>query len=301
MRNEQVCTAGFCLFVCLLKSVLCVLRRVQTTARSVDYHSNKVLWKPTLAMLTNVRTVFSLMEWGGNCCIEWTTCLCCAAFTLWFGRRRVKASQRQRLGGRVFVVYCNPSAVPSWQSVVLKLPSGDEVRALRRLARCPGLIAHCIVGAGMDGEVILMPLLIPLSKLAGKLTAAERMRLAKMLCRVLVHFHERGVLHCDIKPHNMYVADMHNLSSLCIGDLGSARLDFNGQENEKWLFQGTRMFCLSSKRPPSEQRDFESLCFSVYWLRCPWKCTDDMPSWNEVLEDPVAAEVWSFFESRPMQ
>ena len=191
------------------------------------------------------------------------------------GRCRVKASQKRRLGPRVFVVRCDPCLAPQWQDVVLKLPSGDEVKALRRLVRCPGVLAHSIVGAGFDGEVILMPMLVPLSQLAGKLTAAECMHMAKMLCRVLVRFHERGVLHCDIKPHNMYVADMKDLNSVCIGDFGSSRVDFNGQENEKWLFQGTRMFCLSSKRPPSEQRDFESLCFSVYWLRCPWKCTDD--------------------------
>lgn len=197
----------------------------------------------------------------------------------------------------MFVVCCDPLLSWSWDAVVLKLPSGDEVRTLRRLARCPGVVAHCIVGAGVDGEVILMPLLVPLSQLAGKLTSADRMRLAKTLCRVLVHFHESGVLHCDIKPHNMYVADKTNLNSVCIGDVGSARVDFKGQENERWRFQGTRMFCLSSKRPPSEQRDFESLCFSMYWLRCPWKCTDDMPTWNQVLEDPVAADVWAFFNS----
>jgi serine/threonine protein kinase len=228
-------------------------------------------------------------------------CVCCgvAGFVLSVvGGGKVTARQTCRLSANVVLVQCSGTYRQDWGSLlVLKEVLHDEGRAMKRVQLCPGVVPHCVLRYKAGSEMLVMPCLVPVSDMCGKLSDAQRVVMARSASVALRQVHGAGVLHCDIKPHNMFLVDEKDPSTVRIGDFGSAHLDFSGQENEKWYFTGTRAFCFSSQHPPSEERDFRSLCLSLFWLRFPWKCSEDMPSWEEVVSDAGAAEAWSAFNS----
>jgi serine/threonine protein kinase len=185
-----------------------------------------------------------------------------------------------------------------WQrdGLVLKVDvTRSEVDALQAASRVPGVMPSCAVL--LDGGAIglLMPLSTCLATLKRRLTDEQRMEIGLALLRTLAGIHNCGVLHCDIKPHNLFLQLQGSRSCPLVGDFGSARMNFVFKENDKCRFEGTSSFCVSRSVVPSATRDVQSLCLSVCWLAKPWRDRTSMPPWNAVLTDPVAAQVWSSF------
>jgi hypothetical protein len=188
----------------------------------------------------------------------------------------------------------------SWQrhGLVLKVDvTRSEVDAWQAASRVPGVMPACAVLLD-DGAIgLLMPLSTCLATLKRRLTYEQRMEIGLDFLRTLSGIHKCGVLHCDIKPHNLFLQRNLRGSRSCplVGDFGSARMNFVFKENDKYRFEGTSSFCVSRSVVPSPTRDVQSLCLSVCWLANPWRDRTSMPSWNAVLTDPVAAQVWSSF------
>lgn len=119
---------------------------------------------------------------------------------------------------------------------------------------------------------------------------AQRIHLACGFARALIDIHKCGIVHGDIKPHNLYVDDD---SEAKIGDFGSAVDMLNGPTD----FQGTPTFTVNGRgeNGPSRQADFEALCLSVLWWKAPWWSRNDVPPWSTVLADEPARAAWTIY------
>lgn len=114
-----------------------------------------------------------------------------------------------------------------------------EVHALARLKH-PGIVSIYEAGRFDDGQVFYaMELLFgdPLTEFAAKrenssigpLSTDEKLRLFEQLCSVVAYAHQRGVIHRDLKPQNVFVTDEAGTNSLSDSGLEKIRvkvLDF---------------------------------------------------------------------------
>lgn len=167
-----------------------------------------------------------------------------------------------------------------------------EIRALRAIRCLEGVMPMCRAVLEDGSHALLMPQCVCVASLKGRLGENQRLKLGRTLANVLTRIHKRGVLHCDVKPHNLFLGSGGNP---IIGDFGSAEVRSMLKENEKQRFNGTSMFAMSRSAPPSALRDFQSLCLSLHWLSKPWMHRNEMPRWETVVEDPVVATVWKEF------
>jgi hypothetical protein len=202
------------------------------------------------------------------------------------------------LGSRVMLVRLNAPLLTWGCDVVVKeVLQIAERAALRRLAvhRVKGVVPWLPLdsAAASSAAGIVMPRLTCLAHLK-HMSDEERRSIGRQLLAILRDVHAVGVLHCDIKPHNVLLNEHH---TAVLGDFGSAVLDTDSDveaENDenRHSFDGTRMFCASCSDPPSRKRDVQSLCYSLVWLRRPWHTNKRKPSWHSVLQDHVACTIW---------
>ncbi|KAI1787228.1 kinase-like domain-containing protein, partial [Ganoderma leucocontextum] len=96
---------------------------------------------------------------------------------------------------------------------------------------------------------------------------------------VIEYVHQKGIIHCNVKPHNFVFGQSENIGRLYLIDFGLRRF-WSDDEMEKRLSMGT--YCYTSERvlrghPPARRDDMESLAYTIVDLltgSLPW---DDPP------------------------
>ena len=101
-----------------------------------------------------------------------------------------------------------------------------ESQAVAQLSH-PNIVSVYDVSRGGDMEYIVMELIDGITlkqymqKKGGKLAWREALHFITQIMKALSHAHSRGIIHRDIKPHNMMVL---RDGSLKVADFGIARL-----------------------------------------------------------------------------
>ncbi len=119
------------------------------------------------------------------------------------------------------------------QPLLKKDPVLREAQYLKALHH-PGVVSYVAHGqtpAGtvylalewLDGESLASRLL------SGPLTVAECVRLATKIAEPLAAVHALGIVHCDLKPHNLFLRD-NNLDEVTLIDFGVARDQVGAQD-----------------------------------------------------------------------
>lgn len=117
---------------------------------------------------------------------------------------------------------------------VLKSQFGDDadfIRRFRREAQAAASLSHPnivnIYDVGTDGndhfivmEYVEGRTLKEWIQERGPLPVEEAIAIAKQVCAALAHAHERGIVHRDVKPHNILITDSHHVK---VTDFGIAR------------------------------------------------------------------------------
>lgn len=96
----------------------------------------------------------------------------------------------------------------------------DFIRRFFREAKAAGSLSHpnivSVFDVGREGSVYYMvmeyvqgPSLIQLIKKEGPLSPEKAVYIASQICDGLSHAHRHGIIHRDIKPHNILVAEDH--------------------------------------------------------------------------------------------
>lgn len=198
---------------------------------------------------------------------------------------------------RVLRVYGSIPALSSREQWALKLSVGVlESHVATRVGAIKGVMVGHVMNSKDWGTCLLMPVVTCLAKWKGKLTDIQRLQIGREMVRILRRVHERGIYHCDVKPHNMFVGE--SVTKPLLGDFGSAYLWKHHDAHKNIAFNGTSIFTVSRSAPPSRERDFQSLCLSLLWLAKPWSTRAQMPSWRTVLKDTVAAHIWAIYEGK---
>ncbi len=100
----------------------------------------------------------------------------------------------------------------------------SEAQAAARLSH-PNIVNVFDVGEDHGTNFIVMEYIDGMNlkdyiKQKGPLSAAETVKIASMICEGLGHAHEKGLIHRDIKPHNIMFADNGTIK---VADFGIAR------------------------------------------------------------------------------
>jgi eukaryotic-like serine/threonine-protein kinase len=93
----------------------------------------------------------------------------------------------------------------------------DFVRRFIREAKAAGSLSHAnvvnIYDVGREGDIFYMvmeyvegPSLIEVIRKEGTLTPEKTVEIASQICDALSHAHKNGIIHRDIKPHNILVS-----------------------------------------------------------------------------------------------
>jgi hypothetical protein len=102
-----------------------------------------------------------------------------------------------------------------------------EALAAARLHH-PGIVAVYDAGDGPDGRYLVSELVrgrtLDLLERDGALSDRDVLRVGLALTEALAHAHERGVIHRDVKPHNVIVPDEPGDAAAKLTDFGIAHL-----------------------------------------------------------------------------
>ena len=74
----------------------------------------------------------------------------------------------------------------------------------------------------------------------GSLPLRARLELFGRLCSAVAYAHRRGVIHCDLKPSNVLVADSGDVPYVNVLDFGLARVVREGQGSQQYMIEGMR-------------------------------------------------------------
>src|SRR2546429_7010811 len=126
----------------------------------------------------------------------------------------------------------------------------SEARVAARL-RHPNVVSVHDCGRAPDGTPYIVMELVPGRTLAQRLadgvpSAAETLRVAEQVARALDHAHRAGVVHRDVKPANVLLAEDGGVR---LGDFGIAHLEAEPQSGETWAGAGTPAYTAPEQRP----------------------------------------------------
>lgn len=136
---------------------------------------------------------------------------------------------------------------------------------------------------GKSGEIhIKMELLIPLMRaLPRKLADEEVIRFAKDICHALIACKQNGILHRDLKPHNIFRSENGVYK---LGDFGISKSMegiAGGTETGTYKYMAPEVY---NHEPYGHQADLYSLGMVMYWMlnerRVPFQ-----PRSNEITEE----------------
>jgi serine/threonine protein kinase len=129
----------------------------------------------------------------------------------------------------------------------------DEARIMARLEH-PGIVPLHDAGVLPDGRVFYVMKLVRgrrLDQVAREShPASELLRIFLRICEAVAFAHERGVVHCDLKPENIMLGE---LGEVLVMDWGIARAA--GRASGDRVIAGTRGFMA----PEQERGDVESI------------------------------------------
>ncbi|KAM5543895.1 hypothetical protein V8D89_002512 [Ganoderma adspersum] len=119
---------------------------------------------------------------------------------------------------------------------------------------------------------------------ATQLTQRNLVVLCCQMLDIIEHVHEKGIVHCDLKPRNFVFGTGKNTGRLHLIDFGLSRpwVDLAGKllpEESNCGFRGTMQFASRNvhlRRTPSRRDDMESLAYTVVKLltgTLPWANT----------------------------
>ena len=132
----------------------------------------------------------------------------------------------------------------------------DESQAVAMLSH-PNIMAVYDVSKSGDVDYIVMELLEALpsssicSKKGGKLSWKESLHFIIQIMKALSHAHSRGIIHRDIKPHNIMVL---RDGSIKVADFGIARLTSASQNTMTQEALGSVHLHLLRSRPRKPHR-----------------------------------------------
>lgn len=194
------------------------------------------------------------------------------------------SAQRLSLPSRSCVDGKHGPELKAGQIVALKFPAIEsEIKYLRQLAGRQGVPDVIDAGTGPGGQLFLaMPMLgVSLEEvlcrcdhdgLGGRVSWPAARCLGAHLFSALRSIHERGVLHCDIKPHNIMFAAGSELPYLVDFGLSRSIGDANFSKAAGTLDYLSIRACNGGERLPADELE------SVGWLllrcvfgRLPWK------------------------------
>lgn len=156
------------------------------------------------------------------------------------GDRIGRYTLRRKLGeGGCGVVYLAECGHPVRRQVALKLPQPGtdpvvggayfeaELRALAQLNH-PSIARGLEIGTTLAGRPYLVTERVRGIRLTEAcdrhhLDPAARLAVFLKICRALQHAHERGVIHCDLKPSNILVSRRRGIAVPKVIDFGIAR------------------------------------------------------------------------------
>jgi hypothetical protein len=75
-----------------------------------------------------------------------------------------------------------------------------------------------------------------------QLAVPERLKLFVQICRAVQHAHQKGILHCDLKPSNILVTEMDGVPVPKVIDFGIAKAITGGPLTDKTLFTAFEQF-----------------------------------------------------------
>lgn len=224
---------------------------------------------------------------------------------------RVVKKSKLSSGHQSKVYECDYYPVPSSESIVVKFSKNDqEHRILQRLTNCEG-----VVPIKFSGTVNLstskyrfalgMPLLVTLDDYFDEYSVERDVikQVAQSLVNSLKEIHQCQVVHRDIKPSNILVES--DLSHIYVSDFDCASANFSLKRKRgiNSGFVGTRMFASGSAlqgQSPSIDDDYESLCYTMYWLCHPdergdWK--ENRPTLNDMInKDEVVKFIYDSWQ-----
>jgi serine/threonine protein kinase len=173
----------------------------------------------------------------------------------------------------------------------------EEARATRRIGH-PGVIEVYAIGQRRNGlPFIVMERLegetLEQRVQRGRLTPLERFYLVSAMCTVLDATHAAGVVHCDLKPENIFITQPGTAGApVKLLDFGAARLLRGDRGPERGRSLGTPAFmapeqCLEG--PVGHRADIYALGVILYWLfsgKLPFRATTLAAVLDQQISEP---------------
>ncbi|MEZ5471713.1 MAG: tetratricopeptide repeat protein [Marinicella sp.] len=167
-----------------------------------------------------------------------------------------------RLGvGGMGVVYSAQQAFPAERQVAVKVLKSnsqkhliEECHALARLNH-PQIATLYEVGEWQNQHVYLAMELIKGIDVVSwceqrNATTSQKIKLFQQLCAGVSHAHQRGIIHCDLKPSNVLVTDENGQATVKIIDFGIAL--FKDKKSRPYYSAGTPSYlCPEALEPDS--------------------------------------------------
>lgn len=168
-----------------------------------------------------------------------------------------------------------------------------ESQAVAMLSH-PNIVAVYDVNHANDADYIVMELIDGLTlkqymQQRGTMSWREALHFATQIAKALEHAHSRGIVHRDIKPHNIMILKD---GSVKVADFGIARL--NSAQNTLTREALGSVHYISPEQAKGAQVDAVRIC--IHWV---WSCMRCLPESRPMTGNPRWPLPFSISTPRP--